>query len=64
MGERRGAYRVLMRKPDGKRDRDVDERIILIWIFKKRDGGMNIDLAQERDRWWALVNVVMNCLVP
>jgi hypothetical protein len=53
-----------MRKPDGKRDPDIDERIILIWIFKKRDGSMNIDLAQERERWWALVNVVMNCLVP
>ena len=24
-------------------------------------GGMgNSDLAQDRDRWWALVNVVMN----
>jgi hypothetical protein len=23
-----------------------------------------IDLAQDRDRWWALVNVVMNIWVP
>ena len=23
-----------------------------------------IELAQDRDRWWALVNVVMNLLVP
>jgi len=23
-----------------------------------------IDLAQDRDRWWALVNVVMNLWVP
>jgi hypothetical protein len=57
-----------MRKPEGKRehleDLDRDGRITLKWIFKKRDGGMKrIDLAQERDRWWALVNVVMNCLV-
>ena len=30
-----------------------------------RCGGMNwIDLAQDRDRWWALVNVVMDLLVP
>ena len=30
---------------------DVDGRIILIWIFKKWDGGMDwIDLAQNVDR--------------
>jgi hypothetical protein len=57
-----------MRKPEGKRERledpDIDGRIILKWIFKKRDGGMKcIDLHQERDRWWALVNAVMNRLV-
>ena len=28
-------------------------------------GGINwIDLAQDRDRWWALVNTVMNLWVP
>ena len=28
-------------------------------------GGMDwIDLAQDRDRWMAVVNVVMNLLVP
>jgi hypothetical protein len=58
-----------MRKPVGKRehleDPNIDGRIILKWIFKTRDGDMKcIDLDQERDRWWALVNVVMNCLVP
>jgi len=41
-------------------------RIILRWIFRKSDvGGMGwIDLAQDRDRRWALVNEVMNLRVP
>ena len=33
-------------------------------IFKKWDGGMDwIDLAEDRDRWRADVNAVMNLLV-
>jgi hypothetical protein len=43
----------------------VDGRIILKWIFKKWDGGMNwIELAQDRDRWPARVSAVMNLRVP
>jgi hypothetical protein len=47
-------------------DSDVDERVILKWIFEKLDGGAIdwIDLAQDRDRRRALVNTVMNLQVP
>jgi hypothetical protein len=43
----------------------VDGRTILKYIYKKCDGGMDwIDLAQDGDRWRALLNAVMNLLVP
>jgi hypothetical protein len=46
-------------------DPGVDGRIILNWIFKKWEGGMDwIELAEDRDMWQALVNAVMNFRVP
>jgi hypothetical protein len=46
-------------------DPGADGKIILKRIFKKWDGGMNwIELAQDRDRWRAVVNAVMNLRVP
>jgi hypothetical protein len=46
-------------------DLGVDESIILKWIFKKWDGGMDwIDMAQDRDRWRAVVSAVMNLRAP
>jgi hypothetical protein len=54
-----------LRKGDHLGDAGVDGRIILRRIFKKWDGGMDwIELAQDRDRWRALVNAVMNLRVP
>jgi hypothetical protein len=49
----------------GLEDPGVDGKIMLRWVFEKWDGGMDwIDLAQDRDRWWAIVNAVMNLRVP
>jgi hypothetical protein len=43
-------------------DLGIDGIINLKCIFKKRDGSMKcIALAQEGDRWCALVNALMNC---
>jgi len=69
MRERRGAYGVLVGKPEGKSqlgDPGVDGRIILSWIFRKWDvGGIDwIDLAEDRDWWRAVVNAVMKLRVP
>ena len=42
----------------------IDGRVILRWIFRKWDGGYMdwTDLAQDRDKWLALVNTVMNLI--
>jgi hypothetical protein len=53
-----------VRKGDHSEDLGVDGKIILKWIFKKWVGSMDwIDLAQDIDRWRAVVNVVMNLRV-
>jgi hypothetical protein len=49
---------------DHLEDLGVGGRIILKWIFKKWDGDIDwFDVAQERNRWRALVNAV-NFLTP
>jgi len=69
MGERRVVYRVLVGKPEGKRllggPRRRWEDNIKMDLQEVGCGGMDwIELAQDSDRWRALVNVVMNLRVP
>jgi len=69
MGERGGVYRVLVRKPEGKRPlgrpRHRWEDNIKRDFQKVLCGGMDwIELAQDKDRWRLLVNAVMNLRVP
>jgi len=46
----------------------IDGRMILKWIFMKWNKGMGgmhlIGLAQDRNRWWGLLNMVMILWVP
>ena len=51
-----------LRERDYWGDQDVDGRIILRWILRKWEGvvGDWMELAQDRDRWRALVSTVMN----
>jgi hypothetical protein len=69
MAEGRGVYVVLVGKPNGKRPlgrpkcRWEDNIKMDLQAVGCRDMGW-IELAQDRDRWWALLNAVMNLRVP
>jgi hypothetical protein len=46
-------------------DPGIDGRIVLKWIFERLGGGVDwIALAQDRDKWQAVVYTVMNLRVP
>ena len=65
IGDRSGACRNFVGRPKGKRRlRSRWKYNIKMDLQELRRGGKNwIDLAQNRDRWRALVNVVMNIRV-
>jgi hypothetical protein len=66
---RRNAYRILVGKPVGKRPLGRPRRR---WVnnikMDLRQMGWDvidwIDLTQDSDQWWALVNTVINLRVP
>jgi hypothetical protein len=69
MGEKRNVYRLLVGKPEGRRllgrprHRWLDN--IKMDLGNVEWGGVKwIDLAQDRDKWRALVNAVTNLRVP
>ena len=69
MGQGRGVYRILVGKPEGKRPMGKPRRR---WVdnikmdLQEVEGGCGdwMQLAQDRDRWLALVSTVMNLRVP
>ena len=69
MGKRRSVHRILVGKPEGKiplgRYRRRWDDNIKMELLEVGCGGMDwIKLAQDRERWRALVNAVMNLRVP
>jgi hypothetical protein len=69
IGESRGVYRVLVEKPEGKRpfrrpSRRWEDNITMHLHDVGCEGMDWIDLAQDRNRWRALVKTVMNLQVP
>ena len=68
LGEGRGVHRVLVAKPEGKRPlgrpRRRWEDNIKMDLQDVGEGGDWMELAQDRNRWRALVNTVMNLRVP
>ena len=69
MGERKGVCKVLVGKPEGRRPlrkprRRWEDNIKMDLQEVERGCGDWMELAQDRDRWPALVSTVMNFRVP
>jgi hypothetical protein len=69
MGKKRNAYRLLVGKPEGRRPQGRPRRRWLdnIRMDLVEVGWGDVDrigLAQDRDRWRALVNSALNPRVP
>jgi hypothetical protein len=69
LGEVRGAYNILVGRPEGRRPlgrpRRGWEDNIKMYLREIGFGDVDwIHLAQDRDKWWAVVNTVMNLQVP
>ena len=67
--EGRGVHKVLVGKPEGKRAlrrprRRWKDNITMDLQEVGWGCGDWMELAQDRDRWWALVSTVMNFRVP
>jgi hypothetical protein len=68
-GEKRNAYRLLVGKPEGRRPLGTPRRRwldnIRIDLVEVRWGDVGrIGLTQDRDRWRARVNSILNLRVP
>jgi hypothetical protein len=64
-GEKRNAYKIFVGKPEEKCPiRRSSKGIILNMILDRRGGIYWMDLAQNRDKYRAIVNMVMNLRVP
>jgi hypothetical protein len=68
MTEKRNAYRLLVRNPEGKRPlgKPIRSWVDNIKIDLRLDGVVwtEFRIHQDRDHWWALVDVVMSFRVP
>jgi predicted small integral membrane protein len=65
MWDRRGVYRVLVGKPEGKRSlrrqKCTWEDNIKMGLQEVRFGCLDwFELVHDRNKWWALVSAVMN----